>query len=64
MLPDQSAQTVLDFAVSGHWSLFAILRVGINIMFSSMPLQVAPFISQTSDEIPPFQVISIVSSVE
>ena len=50
--------------MSGHRSVPAVLRIDINIMFSSMPFQVTPLTSQASDEVLPFQVISIVSSVE
>ena len=39
--------------MSWYWSLLTILNIGINIMPAAMPFQVAPFIGQVSDEVPP-----------
>ena len=50
--------------MSWYWSLLTILNIGINIMPAAMPFQVAPFIGQVSDEVPPLQGTSIFISIE
>ena len=55
LAPNQVAERVLDFIVSGNWSLLSVRGIHINIVAGAMSLKIAASLDQFVQELVPFQ---------
>ena len=54
LAPNQFAERVLDFIMSGNWSLLSVRGIRINIVAAAMSLKIAAGLDQFLQELVPF----------
>lgn len=61
LLPDQPAETISDFPVSGNGGLSSVGRVCVQVVAAAASLQVAPSPDELANELGPFHTFRVIS---